>query len=53
MTFDIRQLDKVYADDPQAEAAVQEYQDALVELFYNSPEGQERGQIDPDICYHN
>ncbi len=44
MDFDIHQLDGVAPDSDGAEAALEEYQNALLQRFSESPEGQERLQ---------
>jgi hypothetical protein len=48
MTFDIRQLDKLDPDEEETEEALGEYEDELIELFLNSPEGQEWLKVDPE-----
>ncbi len=47
MTFDIHQLDKI-DHDTEGEEALAEYQEALLERFYNSPEGQAFVEAHPD-----
>jgi len=51
MSFDIHQLDDVdsYAD--ESEEAFEQYQYTLMDLFANSPEGQARLQVDPEMGY--
>lgn len=51
MTFDIHQLDGIDSYSSQAEKALEEYQDALLEQFSNSPEGQARLQADPEMGF--
>jgi hypothetical protein len=48
MTFDIRQLDKVDYDGDNEEA-LETYQNAVLDLFYQSPEGQGYVEAHPDI----
>jgi len=47
MAFDIRRLD----DGDYEEDVFNEYQDELIELFANSPEGQARAQADPGMGF--
>lgn len=49
MAFDIYQLDHLESDD--FEKTLSEYQDALGELFFHSPEGQAYLQVDPDMGF--
>ncbi len=52
MSFDIHQLDNVnYSEDENAEEASRAYQDAILEQFFESPEGQARLQADPDMGF--
>jgi hypothetical protein len=51
MAFDIHALDKVDYDEEGIEAIAEKYQDALLELFLDSPEGQERAKADPEIGF--
>ncbi len=51
MTFDIHQLDDVDPGGDEAEAALEAYQDALLERFFASPEGQARHEADPDTGF--
>lgn len=51
MTFDIHQLDEIDSYDDQAEQALEDYQDALLELFFDSPEGEARLQADPEMGF--
>lgn len=51
MTLDIHQLDEIDSYSSQAEKALEEYQDALLEQFSNSPEGQARLQADPEMGF--
>jgi hypothetical protein len=51
MDFDIRQLDRVDPGSSEAEAAFPEFQDALLERFFNSPEGQRLLEADPDAGF--
>ncbi len=51
MTFDIRKLDKVDGYSEEGEEALSEYQDALIELFYESPEGQEHRKTYPEMGF--
>jgi hypothetical protein len=51
MSFDIYQLDRFAAGEEQAEETLQAYQEALLELFSQSPEGQARSQVDPGIGF--
>jgi hypothetical protein len=49
MAFDIYQLDDLESDD--FDKLLAEYQDALGELFFYSPEGQALRQVDPDMGF--
>lgn len=49
--FDIHQLDDIDSYDSGMEEACEEYQDALLERFFNSPEGQARLQEDPELGF--
>jgi hypothetical protein len=51
MTFDIHQLDNVEFGDSMAEQALNEYQDAVLDQFINSPEGQARLEADPGLGF--
>ncbi len=51
MTFDIHQLENVEYSDSVAEQALQEYQDAVLDQFINSPEGQARLEADPGLGF--
>ncbi len=51
MEFDIHQLDNVELEGEEANELLKRYQDTLVEQFYNSPEGQQRLQNDPDMSF--
>jgi hypothetical protein len=51
MSFDISQLDRFAAGEEQAQEALQAYQEALLELFSQSPEGQARCQVDPGMGF--
>jgi hypothetical protein len=51
MIFDIHQLDIMDSYDSEAEEAFDKYQDALLELFANSPEGQARLEVDPEMGF--
>jgi hypothetical protein len=48
MTFDIRQIDRLDPDSEGSENALGAYEDELIELFLNSPEGQAWLKIDPE-----
>lgn len=48
MTFDIHALDHLDSYEEGAEAALEDYQDRLQELFLNSPEGQELAKTYPE-----
>ena len=50
MPFDIYRLDHLGEFDG-FEEALPEYQDALLELFFQSPEGQARVQADPGMGF--
>ena len=50
MPFDIYRLDHLGESD-DFEEALPEYQDALLELFFQSPEGQARVQADPGMGF--
>lgn len=52
MSFNIHQLDRIEADGSyESEKAFEDYQDALLEQFINSPEGQARLEADPGIGF--
>ena len=53
MTFDIHQLDKLQLEPGTAEAenAMQEYKDAVLEQFFDSPEGQTHREADPNMGF--
>lgn len=51
MDFDIHQLDHMAPDSERAEAAFEAFQQALLERFAESPEGQERLKADPDMGF--
>ena len=51
MDFDIHQLDRMAPDSEGTEAAFEEFQQALLERFAQSPEGQERFKADPDMGF--
>ena len=51
MAFDIHQLDRIKADDEQAEKALDQYCDELAKRFQESPEGQTRLQADPEMGF--
>lgn len=51
MTFDIHQLDEIDPYSLEAEKAFEEYQDTLLELFANSPEGKAHLQIYPEMGF--
>lgn len=48
MTFDIHQLNNLDSDEEETEDALAEYEDELIELFLNAPEGQEWLKVDPE-----
>jgi len=51
MDFDIYQLDDVEFGNEEGQAAFEEYQEALLDRFTESPEGQERLKADPDMGF--
>ncbi len=51
MDFDIHQLDRMAPDSDGSEAAFEAFQQALLERFTQSPEGQERIKADPDMGF--
>ena len=51
MDFDIHQLDHMASDSEGAEAAFEAFQQALLERFAQSPEGQERFKADPEMGF--
>ncbi len=51
MDFDIHQLDGRSPDSEEAEAAFEGFQQALLERFTQSPEGQERLEADADMGF--
>src|SRR5438477_5126872 len=50
MTFDLNRLD-VIDDIDDLEVVLNEYQDELLKLFADSPEGQARAQADPGMGF--
>ena len=51
MDFDIHQLDDRDPESEETEAALDAFQEALLERFAQSPEGQERLQADPELGF--
>lgn len=51
MAFNIHKLEKLDPFSGRAEEIVEDYQDKLMELFFKSPEGQERLKIDPEMGF--
>jgi len=51
MDFDIHQLDDVEFGTEEGHAAFEEYQEALLDRFTESPEGQQRLKADPDMGF--
>lgn len=51
MSFNIHQIDNLDFDDAEAEEALEDYQDALLEEFASSPEGQQRLASAPEIGF--
>lgn len=51
MVFDIYQLDEIEAYSTEAEKALNKYEDTLIELFFESPEGQEHRNTYPGIGF--
>jgi len=51
MNFDIRQLDDADLDSDEGQEAFEEYQEALLDRFTESPEGQQRLEADPDMGF--
>lgn len=51
MDFDIHQLDRVSREDDEDREAFEEFQQALMERFVESPEGQQRLQADPGMGF--
>ena len=49
MTFDIHRIDKLDSMDEAAEAGFDAYRDELLELFSNSPEGQQHREKYPEM----
>ncbi len=51
MDFDIHQLDRIDLESSEAEEAFEEFQDALLERFFQSPEGQQLLEAHPDAGF--
>jgi hypothetical protein len=51
MAFDINKLGNLEPFSDHTEKIVEDYQDNLMELFFKSPEGQERLKIDPEMGF--
>lgn len=51
MTFDIHELDKLGIGTAASERAFDEYQEALIKLFYDSPEGRVLRETYPDVGF--
>jgi len=51
MAFNINKLDKIDPDSRRAESQVEKYQEDLIDLFFESPEGKERLEIDPEMGF--
>jgi len=51
MPFNIHELDNLDSYSEQAEGALEDYQDTLLEQFYNSPEGKQRLEDDPEMGF--
>jgi len=51
MTFDIHGLDKIDGYSEEGEEALYEYQDALIELFHESPEGAKHRKTYPQMGF--
>jgi hypothetical protein len=51
MSFNIHELDNLDFYDEKEEEAFDRYQDSLLEQFFNSPEGKQRLQLDPEMGF--
>lgn len=51
MDFDIHQLDQIEPGSEEAEEAFEEYRDAIMDRFFESPEGKARLEVDPDMGF--
>lgn len=51
MPIDIHQLDKIYSDESETEESWEKFQDALLQEFYDSPEGQARLKDDSGMGF--
>jgi hypothetical protein len=51
MTFDVYLLDELDWDDEDVEEKVEQYQDEILELFANSPEGKEYLEVNPEMGF--
>ena len=51
MPIDMHKLDKFKYDDSETEESWEKFQDALLQQFYDSPEGQARLKDDPDMGF--
>jgi len=51
MTFDLHHLDEIEGYSAEGEEALFEYQNALIELFYESPEGQDLRKTCPEMGF--
>jgi len=51
MAFNINKLDKIEPYSERAERQLEKYQEDLMDLFFDSPEGRERLKIDPEMGF--
>jgi len=51
MAFNIKKLDNIDPYSKRAEGQLEKYQDDLMELFFESPEGKERLEADPEMGF--
>jgi len=51
MAFDIHKLDKIDHFSERAEQQIEKYQEDLIDIFFKSPEGNERLKVDPRMGF--
>jgi len=51
MDFNLHKLDEIEPGSTEADETLEEYQDSLIDKFVDSPEGQARLRVDPEIGF--
>ncbi len=51
MNFNLHKLDKIEPGTAEADEMLEEYQDSLIDRFVDSPEGQARLRVDPEMGF--